>query len=116
MLVYCPVYHLFHIFNPRNYLQKETICLFSLIWYDTFAFLQAITQEDLSLHTRISMNMSQLQSLDSERVGGYGWVGVLMISELWKWVFSLREALELTPYNASTYLDEVYWCSPVSQK
>ena len=55
------------------------------------------------------MNMSQLQNVDSEGLGDYGWVGhFLVISELQKQVFSLREGLKLPPCNASTDLDEVY--------
>jgi len=70
--------------------------------------LQAIAPRELPLQTRLSMNMSQLQNLDSERVGGYGWVGgLLVVAELRKRVFSLREALELPPCNASADLDEL---------
>ena len=55
------------------------------------------------------MNMPQLQDVDSEGLGGYGWVGhFLVISELPQHVFSLREALKLPPCNASADLDEVY--------
>ena len=55
------------------------------------------------------MKMSQLQNVDSEGLGGYGWVGhFLVIYELLQHVFSLREALKLPPCNASADLDEVY--------
>lgn len=82
--------------------------------YSSFYFLQVIAPPELAMQTRLSMNMSQLQSLDSESFGSHGQVGDPIIFELQKRVFSLREALELPPRNVSANLDEVYRCYTVS--
>ena len=86
------LYYSFHICNPKHSFHKylEIICFFLQLCYNSFYLLQATAPRELALQTRLSMNMSQLQNVDSEGLGGYGWVGYfLVISELQKQVFSL---------------------------
>lgn len=77
----------------------------------TFSFfwnLQAVAPRDLPLQVRLNSNMARLHELDSARVGGYGWVGGLVVMvELRRRLIALRETLKLPPCDTSADLDEV---------
>ncbi|MCO5574933.1 hypothetical protein L7F22_028728 [Adiantum nelumboides] len=70
--------------------------------------LQVIAPKDMPLQTRLNLNMSRLQDLDNARLGGYGWVGGLVVLvELRHRVAVLREMLKLPPCDTFADLDEV---------
>lgn len=70
--------------------------------------LQVIAPKDMPLQARFNMNMSRLQDLDNARLGGYGWVGGLVVLvELRHRVAVLREMLKLPPCDTFADLDEV---------
>ncbi|KAI5066848.1 hypothetical protein GOP47_0017376 [Adiantum capillus-veneris] len=70
--------------------------------------LQVIAPKDMPLQARLNLNMSRLQDLDNARLGGYGWVGGLVVLvELRHRVAVLREMLKLPPCDTFADLDEV---------
>lgn len=67
-----------------------------------------LAPKELPLQTRLNMNMARLQDLDNARLGGYGWVGGLVVLvELRHRVAVLREMLRLPPCDTFADLDEV---------
>lgn len=69
---------------------------------------QVLAPKELPLQVRLSMNMARLQNLDNARLGGYGWVGGLVVLvELRHRVAALREMLRLPPFDSLADLDEV---------
>eukprot|EP00250_Pteridium_aquilinum_P021412 c25114_g5_i1 orf=700-3336(-) len=70
--------------------------------------LQVLAPKELPLQARLNMNMARLQDLDNARLGGYGWVGGLVVLvELRHRVAVLREMLKLPPCDTFADLDEV---------
>lgn len=67
----------------------------------------AIAPKALPLQERLAHNLSRLQELDSNRIGGYGWVGGLVVmAELRKRILTLRNTLKLPARDDNPSLEE----------